>query len=55
MYASVRELELKATATNEPRAKTEEERNGKDKGRREMSKEENNKEASAVENPLKIP
>lgn len=43
-YESVRELELRSTARNEPRPKTEEERRGNAEGRREAGKEENSKE-----------
>ena len=50
MYESVRELELRPTARNEPKPKTEEERNGNAKGRREAGKEENSRETSRLGN-----
>lgn len=43
MYESVRELELKSTARNEPSRKTEGQWNGKAEGRREAGREENSK------------
>ena len=48
MYESVQELELRSTARNEPRPKAEEERNGKNEGRREAAKEDDSKEASRL-------
>lgn len=44
MYESVRELELKSTARNQPSPKTEKQWDGKAEGRREAGRGENSKE-----------
>lgn len=48
MYESVRELELKPTAGNKPKPKTEEEWSGKTKRRRAAGKEETTPESSRL-------